>query len=65
MMTKKMRAVPKTISLPQSVLEKALERQKAFQYKKFSDYVHALIIADLNSGTNHIRKPRFNVPPGQ
>jgi hypothetical protein len=52
-----MSAVPRTISLPEDVLAKALDRQKAYDYKKFSDYIHALIIADLNSGeVDHVRK---------
>jgi Arc/MetJ family transcription regulator len=45
-----------SISLDDELLQKAVARQKAFKYRKFSHYVTAAIEAELRSGaTEHVR----------
>jgi hypothetical protein len=51
-----MGALKKSISLPDYMLKAALDRQKAFGYTTFSDYMQALVKADIQSRPDaHVR----------
>ena len=54
-----MSATKKSISLPEELFKKAIERQKLFGYPTFSDYLQALIRADVHGApSSHVNVPQ-------
>jgi hypothetical protein len=45
-----------SISLPEELYHRAVERQRQLGYKAFSEYVHVLIRSDLITGGDHLRE---------
>lgn len=50
-----MPAEKRSISAPQELFARADARQAELQYSKFSDYIQALIVRDVQMGGDHIR----------
>jgi len=46
-----------SISMPQTLFERAQQRQLELGYGTFSDYIQALIRADALTGAAHVREP--------
>ena len=61
-----MSSIPKTVSIPEELFKRGEQRREELEYKNFSEYIQALIRADIMDGGDHIRetakKPK--APPG-
>lgn len=61
---RRMSAARTTISMPEAVYQRAVERQKALGYSTFSDYIQALLRSDALQDRGHLREvaPTYGSP---